>query len=81
MNTEGLVIKSCAHCGGKANALLIPTIGEQFLVGWECTVCREAISIICIHDMINYNLRKMGMQWNMRAELKEENFTHYTGPK
>jgi len=76
-----LIVKSCSHCGGKATVLLIPTIGEQYLVGWECTCCRGSVSTVCVHDMIDYNIKKMGKQWNMRAELNEDNYTSYSGPE
>jgi isoprenylcysteine carboxyl methyltransferase (ICMT) family protein YpbQ len=81
MNTDRLVIKSCAHCGCKAKVLLVPVTADSYLVGWECTACRESVSTICIHDMINYNIKKMGRQWNMRVAINNENQTSYSGPE
>ena len=71
-------IKSCAHCGGKPEKVNHKvTSGELVVVGWECGMCRADITVCCVKDMVDYNLRKMGMQWNMRVEVKEENYVEY----
>lgn len=73
------VIKSCSHCGSIARVILEGLGNNKYLVGWECTGCRESVSTVCVHDMIDYNVKKMGQQWNMRAALNEENYTSYSG--
>lgn len=50
---------------------------NTIIAGWQCEMCREAVYIHCVKDMVEYNLRKMGMQWNMRKEIIEENCIEY----
>ena len=71
-----LIIKSCAHCGAKAKVVLEGMGSGKFYAGWECEGCREVVAGVSTDA--KYMIKKMGQQWNMRAEVNDENQTTFS---